>query len=79
MTLKAFSLEYGIPYNIVYEASYRVKTHDKWLRNREYDREELREAVADILKKRIVKHREIAKAHLEEFKRLKGDTKDAEE
>ena len=64
MTLKGFSIKYGVPYNIVYESSYKVKSVPTLQRDRDYPEHDLYIAVGEVLMKRIERHSEIAKRQL---------------
>lgn len=53
MTLKGFSRKYGIPYHIVYEASYNVQPVINDIYEREYPESDMVEALHKIICFRI--------------------------
>ena len=67
MTLKEFSKKYDIPYPIVYQSSWRVKSDSPWLHDRDYPEEGLKQAVNELTDARIAKYSEM----LENQKKIK--------
>lgn len=57
MTIKQFSEKYNLPYQVVYTATWGLNTSGGW-RDREYDEEELRNAVLGRAMDSMKKHRE---------------------
>ena len=71
MTLKEFSLKYDIPYGIVYESSCKLSSYATLRRDREYDEDDIRQAVLRLVKGRIKRHRDIALKHKGYFDSLR--------
>lgn len=63
MTINEFSAKYGIPYHLVYEASYRVNPVEPDIRDRDYPEDILFSETHRIVTARIKKHR----AHLDKL------------
>lgn len=53
MTIKEFAKKYDVPYNLVYDATYRVKPESTWMRDRDYPEQALHDEIVSILRKRI--------------------------
>ena len=53
MTVKEFSKKYDLDYGIVYNATWLIKSQTNSLRYKEYDEDELRQAVRKIQEKKI--------------------------
>lgn len=72
MTLKEFSKQYGIPYHIVYEASYKVQPISTDLRDREWPEHGLLEETHRLVCERITLHRQAMDKNIEIKERLEG-------
>ena len=72
MTLKEFSKQYGIPYHIVYEASYKVQPISTDLRDREWPEHDLLIETHGLVCDRIKFHREMLDKNIEIKERLEG-------
>ena len=72
MTIKQFMKKYGVPYNIVYNATYKVHPLDYALKEREYNEQELYREVEDSLLARIRKHKEESDRLIRYVKNMRG-------
>ena len=72
MTLKEFSKKYQIPYNIVYEASYKVQPISTERRDREYPEKQLFVETRSVVSCRLKKHTEQMRKSNEMMDRLRG-------
>ena len=70
MTLKEFSQKYGVPYHIVYEASYYVKPEQSVRRDRDFDEFKLYYTVKGIVQERINRYTEVLQGHQAVMNRL---------
>ena len=59
MTIKEFADKYGIPYSIVYEATYKVPYISTMRKDREYPERELYKDTNRIITQRLEKHRKL--------------------
>lgn len=59
MTIKEFADKYGVAYNIVYEATYKVPCYSTMRKDREYSEEKLFKEVDALLTARMEKHRKL--------------------
>lgn len=70
MTLKEFAEKHGVPYHIVYGASYRVKPVATMQRDRDFLEKDLLDAVTAMLQERIGYHRQIIRKDQEMLERV---------
>ena len=59
VTIKEFANKYGVPYNIVYEATYKVPCYSTMRKEREYSEDALFEEVDRLLTARMDRHRKL--------------------
>lgn len=72
MTLKEFANKYQIPYNVVYEASYKVQPISTVRRDRDFPEKQLFIETRCVIKNKIDRHRDIARKQAEMLDRLRG-------
>ena len=64
MTIREFADKYGIPYHIVYEATYKVSAISTMRRDREYPEDKLFDATDELIQTRVEKHKRLmSQAH----------------
>lgn len=59
MTIQEFADKYGVSYNIVYEATYKVPCYSTMRKDREYSEEKLFKEVETLLTARMDRHRKL--------------------
>ncbi len=59
MTIKEFSHKYGVPYHIVYEATYKVPAISTMRMDREFPEDGLYKEVERVISSRMEKHRKL--------------------
>ena len=59
MTIREFSDKYSVPYNLVYEATYKVPCYSTMRKDREYAEDALFDEVDRLLTLRMDKHRKL--------------------
>lgn len=73
MTIKEFSKKYRIPYNAVYEATYKVTPMSNGLHDREYPEEDLRREILKLTEERIRKHKRMLERVIQIRKRVSAE------
>ena len=56
MTIKAFAEKYDIPYNLAYEASYDVKPTLCREGNKDFDEQEMKNALRSTIRRKVAKN-----------------------
>ena len=72
MTIKEFSVKYGVPYNIVYDASCEMKYKQlSPYDHKQYDEKVMFDVVVRVIKQRIKRYQELADRQIEILNRLR--------
>lgn len=75
MRVNEFVEKYGVPYQIAYNSTWLVKQDFQTRANRNYDEEQLKEAVTEFLNQRMKRHRAVIEKSEQILERMNAVTK----